>query len=87
MTSDEAVKQLSRSRRGRNALRMLLALLDDGGISLDALNQFALLTLLQDAWAKPGSTRDLMREALEPTREEEPVPSLPGGRADINTEA
>ena len=64
METQDAIHQLARSERGRHALRVLLDWLDDGGIALDQRNQQAVMTLLYDAWRRPGSTRDLMRDAL-----------------------
>lgn len=65
ITREEAIDHLASSERGREALRRLLAWLDDGGIGLDAVNQTAVLMVLVSAWRKPGSTRDLMRDALD----------------------
>ena len=59
------VKQLSRSERGRNALRRLLEWLDDDGIGLDYANQTAVLNVIALAWRYPGGTRDAMREIVE----------------------
>ena len=65
MTREEAISQLSRSQRGIRAMHALLAWLDDDGIGLDQTNQCCVLQLLRFAWQKPGSTRDLMRDAIE----------------------
>jgi len=47
---DSAVRQLSRSERGRVALRGVLAMLDQGGLGLDQTNKQAVLTLLCSAF-------------------------------------
>ncbi len=58
-----AVEQLNGSEAGTAALRQLNGLM--GGPSLDARNQAACATLLQGFWgAWPGTTRDLIQEAL-----------------------
>jgi hypothetical protein len=63
---EAAVNQLSRSDKGRAAMRDLLAFLDNAGLSLDELNRDAIFTLLAAAFTKyPGTARDLMREALD----------------------
>ena len=64
MTREQAIAQLGKSTRGRNTLRQLLAWLDSDGIGLDENNQTAVLHLLTEAWFRPGSTRDLMRDAI-----------------------
>jgi hypothetical protein len=61
-----AVRQLSRSDKGRDALRAMLNWMNDTGLSLDQENQLAVITLLWGAWGSyPGTTRELMTEALE----------------------
>lgn len=60
-----AIAKLAKSVRGTSALAYLLDWLDDDGIGLDHHNQEAVLDLLRAAWARPGSTRDDMRTALE----------------------
>lgn len=61
---NNAISVLSGSDRGRDAIRDLLALLDNGGLSLDHQGQRAVLALLELAWgSKPGSTLEAMREA------------------------
>ena len=60
-----AIEQLSRSAKGRNAMRNVLAWLDHDGLSLDGDNKRAILSLIQLAWRLPGSTRDLIREAID----------------------
>lgn len=61
----EAATHLSKTTRGRNALRALLAWLDDDGLGLDFTNKEAVLTLLAGAFGSyPGTARDAMREAL-----------------------
>lgn len=62
---DAAVKQLSRSERGRRALHDTLALLDNGAVSLDAVNQNSVLILLRAVWgAYPSTARNAIREEL-----------------------
>lgn len=61
-----AISILSKSERGRAAMRDSLSMLDNGGISLDAFGQVALITLLTAAFTShPGTARDAMREAIE----------------------
>jgi len=71
MTLDDvrwAVQRLSRTSRGRSAMRHVLAWLEDDGLGLDCRNQADILTVLQGAWgAWPGSVREFMREQLEPS--------------------
>lgn len=63
---DAAIATLRRSDRGIEAMRATVAMLDDGGISLDASAQRALITLLVASFTThPGSARDAMREAVE----------------------
>ena len=47
---ERAVVQLNRSEKGKQAMRDLLALLENGGISLDAENQLHFFCLLSGAW-------------------------------------
>ena len=47
---ERAVVQLNRSEKGKQAMRDLLAFLENGGISLDAENQLHFLCLLSGAW-------------------------------------
>jgi hypothetical protein len=62
---DGAVKSLARSERGRRSMHDTLAMLDNGGITLDAVGQSAVLVLLQAAWgAYPGTARDAIRGEL-----------------------
>lgn len=62
----DAVAQLAKSRKGRNAMRHVLAWLDDDGLALDEQNQEAISVLLQAAWSGlAGSSRDAMRAALD----------------------
>jgi ABC-type hemin transport system ATPase subunit len=61
-----AVAQLQKSGKGRDALKALITWLDEGGVSLDGLNQQAVFTLLRATWGShPGTARDLMRDAVE----------------------
>ena len=63
---EEAVSHLARSRHGREAMQSLLSWLDANGCSLDQVNQECVFTVLEAAWgAYAGTTRDLMREALD----------------------
>ncbi len=65
----DCADHLSKSDKGREALRAILAWLDAGGCSLDIDNQNAVLTLLSGAFGRfPGSSRDAMREALVSTK-------------------
>ena len=62
----DAATTLAVSTRGRNAMIAILRWLDDDGLSLDAANQAAVLTILSGAWGSFGSTaRDVMRHAIE----------------------
>lgn len=62
----EDVEQLSRSTKGRSAMRYVPAWLDDDGLALDHDNQEAICDLLDGAWGSgPGTVRDLMRDAIE----------------------
>lgn len=62
-----AAAALSRTSRGRQAMTDLLALLDNGGISLDAQNRGHLITILAGAWGEyAGTARDVMRDIVSP---------------------
>ncbi len=65
MTREQAIAQLAGSERGQRALAHLLNWLDDSGVGLDSYNQAAVFTLLESAWLNPGSTRDMMRAAID----------------------
>jgi hypothetical protein len=62
--ANKATARLCQSERGREAMKTLLAMLDDGAISLDHQNQLALTALLLAAFARPGTTLNAMRDAL-----------------------
>lgn len=63
---EHAVTILNRTDRGRNAMRHMLAWLDDDGLGLDGDGQVAARTLLNGAWdGWAGTARDLMRDALD----------------------
>lgn len=69
---ERAVAQLGRSEKGQQAMRDLLAFLENGGISLDAENQLHVNRLLAGAWGEfAGTTLDLLREMVRP--QEDPV--------------
>ena len=69
-----AVEYLTRTERGRNALKRLLAWLDDDGLGMDAYNQRAAMTVLESAWGPwSGTARDLMREEAIPSTPNEAV--------------
>ncbi len=69
---EAAAAQLARSERGRHALRDLLALLENGGVSLDGDNQRHVLCLLAGAWGShAGTALTALRGAVEP--EDEPA--------------
>ncbi len=53
---ERAVVQLGRSEKGQQAMRDLLAFLENGGISLDANNQLHVLCLLSGAWGNHAGT-------------------------------
>lgn len=60
-----AAEQLSRSQKGRAAMKSLLKFMDGDGLSLDQHNQIAVLQLLEGYWGPfTGSARDAMRDAL-----------------------
>ena len=63
----DAATVLSKTTRGRHAMRWLLGWLEDDGIGLDGIGQEAVINLLQGAWGQwAGSTRDAMREYVLP---------------------
>ncbi len=67
---EQAVAQLSRSDKGQQAMRDLLAFLENGGISLDAINQRQILGLLSGAWGShAGTALELLRDAVSPEEE------------------
>jgi hypothetical protein len=49
---DKAGSQLSESEKGRQAMKDLLAFLDNGAIGLDEQNQAAIMALLDGAWGE-----------------------------------
>lgn len=59
-----AIKQLSKTERGRNAMRHILNWLDDDGLGLDVDNRSCCTMLLGICWRMPGSGRDAIREAI-----------------------
>lgn len=61
----DAIKQLRRSEKGRNAIRHVLTWMDDDGAALDYHNQSAIQTLIALCWRMPGATRDAMRDVVE----------------------
>lgn len=66
---------LNRSDKGRQAMRDLLAFLENGGISLDADNQLHVARLLTGAWGSyAGTTLEALRGRVRPESEEEPGP-------------
>jgi len=59
-----SILTLSQSERGRQAIRDLHALLDNGARSLDGQNQRAVMTILAGAFGEwSGSTADALRSA------------------------
>jgi hypothetical protein len=61
-----AAAQLNRSERGRQAMKDLLALLDNGADALDFENQAAVATFLRAAWSNmPSGARETLREGLQ----------------------
>ena len=71
-----AVSNLDRSDKGRQAMRDLLAFLENGGISLDGDNQLHVACLLAGAWGNySGTTLEALRSVVrpEPQDESEPV--------------
>jgi hypothetical protein len=62
----DAAHYLAQSNRGRNAMKHLLAWLDDDGLALDGRGKNSALILLCGAFAEfPGTARDVMRCELE----------------------
>jgi hypothetical protein len=62
---DKAGSLLSESEKGRQAMRDLLAFLDNGAVGLDEQNQAAIMALLDGAWGEyAGTARDVMRDWL-----------------------
>ena len=53
---ERAVAQLSRLEKGQQTMRDLLALVENGGISLDTVNQRQVLGLISGAWRNQGGT-------------------------------
>ena len=71
---ERAVVQLNRSEKGKQAMRDLLAFLENGGISLDAENQLHFLCLLSGAWGNyAGTALEALRCMVRP-QEDEPGP-------------
>lgn len=61
---DRAIDQLYRSELGRATMKSVLDWLEASGMSLDAMNQSAVLTLLLGAWgSKAGTVLDALRNA------------------------
>lgn len=64
-TLREAAEHLAKSDKGRDALRRVLDWLENSGLSLDSVNQDAILLLLDAAWnGWAGSAREVMHDAL-----------------------
>jgi len=62
---DKAGSLLAESEKGRQAMRDLLAFLDNGAIGLNEQNQAAIMALLDGAWGEyAGTARDVMRDWL-----------------------
>jgi hypothetical protein len=62
---DKAGSLLAESEKGRQAMRDLLAFLDNGAIGLNEQNQAAIIALLDGAWGEyAGTARDVMRDWL-----------------------
>ena len=77
---ERAVTNLSRSDKGRQAMRDLLAFLENAGISLDAENQRHVLCLLSGAWGSyAGTTFEALRSVVRPEPKEERGPVEVGG--------
>lgn len=67
----EAVAQLNRSEKGRDAMAHLRAWFDSSACSLDTANQDAVFTLLELTWnGHVGwiDTRDVIEEAIGPPK-------------------
>ncbi len=61
----DAVEVLKDTERGRQVLRDLLALIENGGDGLDIVNQDAVVTILRCQFGPfAGSTRDEIRRAV-----------------------
>lgn len=59
----DAVAQLVGSDRGKQAAIDILAMLENGGLSLDPDNQAAVIAILRGAWTGlPGTVLDELRE-------------------------
>ena len=64
---ERAVVQLGRSEKGQRVMSDLLALLENGGISLDEENQLRVLCLLSGAWGNyAGTTLEALRAVVKP---------------------
>ena len=67
-----AVSNLDRSDKGRQAMRDLLAFLENGGISLDGDNQLHVACLLAGAWGNySGTTLEALRSVVRPEPQDE----------------
>ena len=72
---ERAVTNLNRSDKGRQAMRDLLALLENGGISLDGENQLHIACLLAGAWGNfAGTTLEALRCMVRPETEDDSEP-------------
>ena len=64
---ERAAMQLGRSDKGQQAMRDLLAFLENGGISLDGNNQLHVLCLLSGAWGNySGTALEALRWMVNP---------------------
>ena len=64
---DKAGAKLAESDKGKQAMRDLLAFLENGAIGLDDQNQAAVIAILDGAWGEyAGTARDVMRDWLNP---------------------
>ena len=64
---ERAVVQFGRSEKGQQAMKDLLAFLENGSISLDEENQLHVLCLLSGAWGSyAGTTLEALRAAVKP---------------------
>jgi hypothetical protein len=64
---NEAVNQLAKSDKGRNAMQHIYNWLTESGLSLDRQNQACALLLLEAAWGRfPGTVRDAIRDVIDP---------------------
>ena len=69
---ERAVTNLNRSDKGRQAMRDLLALLENGGVSRDDNNQRHVFCLLSGAWGSyAGTTLEALRGVVRPDPEGE----------------